>query len=238
VEKRILIIVPAFNEEENIIQVIDSLKSINPRWDILVINDCSLDRTRQVVEADGRARLVNLSSNLGIGGAVQTGFKYADRKAYDIAIQFDGDGQHKAEEIRQLLWPIESDEADVVIGSRFLVAHDGWKSTAIRRIGIRLFELVNTVMARQRITDNTSGFRAYNRRAIGFLAGNYPEDYPEPEAVVILKRNGFRLKEVATDMQERQGGASSILGLHPVYYIIKVMIAVFIASMKPKSKNQ
>jgi glycosyltransferase involved in cell wall biosynthesis len=168
---------------------------------------------------------------LGIGGAVQTGFKYADRHGYEAAIQFDADGQHLAGEIAKLLQPLVAGEADVVLGSRFL-GLKSFRSTFARRIGIAMFSFVNSLLVGQPISDNTSGFRAYNRRAIGFLARHYPIDYPEPEAVVLLKRNGFSLKEVPVAMQARQGGISSIHGLGSGYYMIKVMLAVAMTRLR------
>jgi glycosyltransferase involved in cell wall biosynthesis len=236
-EPTVLIIVPSYNEADNILTVLQSLHEMNSSWDILVINDCSTDDTAKIVESSNLAILVSLPYNLGIGGAVQTGFKYAARKGYDIAVQFDGDGQHQACEIRKILEPIISNQAEVVIGSRFLENHNGWKSTRMRRIGIKIFDIITFLLIRQRFTDNTSGFRAYNKRAIQFLARSYSVDYPEPETIVVLKKNGFILREVAASMQERRGGDSSIMGLYSIYYMVKVILAVIIASIKPRHKN-
>ncbi len=232
-----LIIIPAYNEAENIVKVIRSLKSVNPRWDIAVINDCSKDDTGGLAASTGKATVINLPYNLGIGGAVQTGFKIAGKYGYDIAVQFDGDGQHKAEEIPKLLAPIISREADVVIGSRFCRKNKGFKSTFSRRIGIKVFEIVNSLIIRQKITDNTSGFRAMNRKAFTFLADNYPSDYPEPEAVILLGKNGFIIKEVYAEMRERQGGRSSIFGLRNFYYMIKVLISELMAASRTKERR-
>jgi glycosyltransferase involved in cell wall biosynthesis len=232
--KKVLIIIPAYNEASNIEKVIHSLKSEDSCWDIVVVNDGSHDSTGKAAEATGKAFVINLPCNLGIGGAVQTGFMFARLYGYDTVLQFDGDGQHKASEIPKLLQPIIDDQCDIVIGSRFCVKHQGWKSTFARRIGIKIFELVNSLLIGQKITDNTSGFRAYNRKSINFLADNYPTDYPEPEAVVLLGKNHFRIKEVWVEMQERQGGVSSISGLKPIYYIVKVMLAVLFSALRPR----
>jgi glycosyltransferase involved in cell wall biosynthesis len=178
------------------------------------------------------AKVIDLSSNLGIGGAVQTGFKYASRNGYRVAIQFDGDGQHIAAEIPNLLKTLEDSGSAMVIGSRFLQPHNGFRSTFARRIGIRIFGLLNSLLIGQRITDSTSGFRAYNRPAIEFLAINYPSDYPEPETVILLGKNGFRMSEVFSMMRERQGGDSSISGLTGIYYMIKVILAVLMAVLR------
>jgi glycosyltransferase involved in cell wall biosynthesis len=228
-----LIIIPAYNEEENIRRTIDSLDDIQA--DILVVNDCSTDQTVKLAQETGKVEIVDLSCNLGIGGAVQTGFIYARENEYDCAVQFDGDGQHIAGEIPKLISFIERGQADVVIGSRFCEKHEGFRSTASRRLGIRFFQWINHLITGQKITDCTSGFRAYNRLAITLLAKNYPSDFPEPEAVTILGRNGFRIREVYVEMQERQGGISSIGGLKSVYYMIKVSLSILLTWLRPKN---
>lgn len=231
---KIIIIIPAFNEEKNISSVIKSLNELDKNMDIAVINDGSNDRTGPVAEESGKAYVINLPCNLGIGGAVQTGFIFARKEGYDIAIQFDGDGQHIAEEIPKILQPILNSAADVVIGSRFLINDQGFKSTWTRRIGIKIFEFMNTLFISQKITDNTSGFRAYNREAIDFLSVNYPVDYPEPEAVVLLGRNGFVIKEIPVIMKDRTQGKSSISGLKSFYYMIKVTLSIIMTAMRSR----
>lgn len=234
--KNVLIIIPAYNEAENIASVIQNLyEKGKDTWDLLVVNDASDDTTGLIAISTGKANVVNLPFNLGIGGGVQTGFKYAKRYGYDFALQFDGDGQHKVEEIPKLLEIVQSGSADVAIGSRFNQKHDGFKSSFVRRLGIRLFEWFSYLLIRQRITDHTSGFRAFNREAIEFLAENYPSDYPEPEAVVLLGKNGFRMQEVFTQMMERKGGISSISLMKGPYYMIKVMLSMFMASIRSKT---
>lgn len=234
----ILVIVPAYNEAANIANVIRDIEALDLACDILVVNDGSCDQTGSTAAA--MAWVINLPANIGIGGAVQTGFKFASRNGYQVAIQFDGDGQHLAAEIPKLLRCLADRGADMVIGSRFLQSHDGFRSTFPRRIGIKIFEILNSLLIGQRITDNTSGFRAYNRKAIEFLAFTYPADYPEPEAVILLGKNGFRLAEVFTMMRERQGGDSSIAGLTGIYYMIKVLLAVLVTVLRKPSagKNQ
>jgi len=232
--KRILIIVPAYNEKDNIGQVIHKLYTENRDWDILVINDASTDNTSAIARETGHAEVINLPFNLGIGGCVQTGFLYARNKDYDFALQFDGDGQHSAEEIHKLLEIVMNDEADVAIGSRFNRKQDGFKSSSIRRIGIRIFEWFSYLLIQQHITDHTSGFRAYNRKAVHFLADHYPSDYPEPEVVILLGKNGFNIKETFTQMHERKGGVSSIPLTKGPYYMIKVMLAMFMSAIRSK----
>lgn len=228
----ILVIVPAYNEAKNIAQVITDLKSIETALDILVVNDGSADGTSQAARATGQALVIDLPKNLGIGGAVQTGFKFAARNGYPMALQFDGDGQHIAAEITKLLRMVGEGGANMVIGSRFLEKQEGFRSTFVRRIGIRVFQVLNSLLIRQKITDNTSGFRAYDRRAIEFLAQHYPVDYPEPEAVILLGKNGFKIAETATLMRERQGGGSSIAGIRGGYYMVKVVLAILMTSLR------
>ena len=232
-----LIIIPAYNEANTIAAVIDSLADLDRDLDIMVINDGSQDDTVDHIRAGNRARVIDLACNLGIGGAVQTGFLYAVRHNYDIAVKFDGDGQHLALEVEVLLQTLLAEEADVVIGSRFL-AEGGFRSTFSRRLGIRLLELVNSFCLGRRLRDNTSGFRAYNRRTIEFLAENYPAiDYPEPEEVVVLARNGFNVIETAVAMAPRQGGSSSISPGRSLHYMAKVLLAILMTHLRPAVKQ-
>ena len=232
--KKILIIVPAYNEADNIRAVIHKLHAENEDWDVLVINDASSDDTNVIAHETGHAEVINLPFNLGIGGCVQTGFRYARNNDYDFALQFDGDGQHSAEEIHKLLDIVMNDEADVAIGSRFSRKHNGYKSSSFRRVGIRVFEWLSFLLINQHITDHTSGFRAYNRKAVHFLADHYPSDYPEPEVIILLGKNGFRMKETFTQMHERKGGVSSIPLTKGPYYMIKVMLAMFMSAIRSK----
>jgi len=218
----------------NIKKVIDDIDEIQANIDILVINDGSTDNTGHIAEETGKAYVINLPCNLGIGGCVQTGFKFAKKNNYDVAFQFDGDGQHKASEIDKILKPIQDGQVDVVIGSRFLIKNDGFQSTYWRRVGIKIFEIVNSTLIKQNIKDNTSGFRAYNKKAIHFLSDHYPSDYPEPEAIITLGKNGFRLSEVSVVMKERGSGESSISGVHSFYYMVKVLLAIFMNSLRPR----
>ncbi len=234
---KVLLIIPALNEAETIVSVIESLKREDPAWDILVVDDASQDDTARRAGATGCAVVARLSSNLGIGGAVQTGFLYARDRGYEVALQFDADGQHLASEVRTLLAPIREGRADAVIGSRFARSRAGYRPSALRRLGIRFFGTLNFILTGRRITDNTSGFRAYGRRAFAFLAENYPTDYPEPESVVLLSRNGFRIVEVPVAMKERSGGRSSIAGWTSAFYMVKVALAVLMAALRPRIKE-
>jgi len=227
-----LIIVPAFNEEKNIVRVIEDLKRTEIKPDVLVINDGSIDMTGPLAKSTKNALVVDLPTNLGIGGAVQTGFKFAARNNYRFAVQFDGDGQHIASEIPKLLEVLQNGKINIALGSRFLERSVGFRSTFSRRMGIKIFKAVNSLLIGQKITDNTSGFRAYDHKAIEFLARYYPIDYPEPEAVILLGRNGFTMRELSVSMQERQGGGSSISGLTGIYYMVKVLLAILMTAMR------
>lgn len=237
---KVLIIVPAYNEAIIIKSVLESIINENPDWDILVINDGSSDKTGEIAAELEKVKVINLPCNLGIGGAVETGFKYALYYNYDMAVQFDGDGQHKASEIKKILEPLALDRADIVIGSRFLLKSSNWKPKFSRRLGIKIFSLVNSILIGQKITDNTSGFRAYNKRTIEFLAkDNYPTDYPEPEAIILLGKNGFKIMEVFVEMQERTEGKSTISGLKQLYYMFKVLLSILVSSIRaPQIKKK
>ncbi len=234
---KILAIVPAYNEADSIVGVIKDINTAAEGVDILIVDDGSKDNTKALALSTGMAEVISLVANLGIGGAVQTGFKYAQRHGYDIAIQFDGDGQHIADQISVITSPIQKGEADMVIGSRFVKKHDGWKSSLARRIGIYTFTMLNAVLIGKRITDSTSGFRAYSKEAIEFLSDYYPQDYPEPETVILLGRNGFGIQEKFTIMQERTGGKSSISFVGGIYYMMKVMLAMMITALRAPSRE-
>ncbi|MDD5508298.1 MAG: glycosyltransferase family 2 protein [Bacteroidales bacterium] len=233
---RILAVIPAFNEQETIGGLLESMRDAKKRhsFDILVINDASTDETAALARRSGLACVIDLPCNLGVGGAVQTGFLYALKNGYDFIFQFDADGQHRTDEIGNLLDPVRKDEADVIIGSRFFERHAGFRSSWGRRIGIRLLQYMTRILIHQAVTDCTSGFRAYNRRAIEFLAEHYPVDYPEPEVVILLGKQGFRIKEVFTPMNERQGGRSSITFLRGPYYMVKVMLSMIMVAVRAR----
>jgi glycosyltransferase involved in cell wall biosynthesis len=220
-------IVPAHNEEGSIVGVVRQIRAFDEGLEIVVIDDGSWDRTARVAR-DAGARVVSLPFNLGIGGAVQTGFRLAEEEGFDLVVRLDGDGQHLASELPKLLAPILDDRADIVVGSRFAGAGD-YRPPLARRLGIRLFAGVVSTLTRQRVTDTTSGFQACNRRAIRLFAADYPHDYPEVEATVMVFKHRLRLAEVHVAMQERTAGRSSIGALASVYYAVKVMLAVFVA---------
>ena len=227
---KILVIVPAYSEECCIQGVIEDLRKNFPQGDILVVNDGSTDMTSEIAKALG-VKVIDLPYNVGIGGAMQTGFLYALREGYDAAIQFDGDGQHHADQIEKILKPFLSNSADLVVGSRFL-SDAGFTSSVQRRIGSKILSFVVSLIAGQRITDTTSGFRVYGRNTLEFFSENYPEDYPEVEAFVLAHKKGLRIVEVPSEIGPRTGGKSSITFTQAVYYMVKVMLAIFVDLLK------
>lgn len=227
---KILIIVPAYNEEVNISGVINDLRENFPEGDILIVNDGSKDKTEFIAKGLG-VRVLNLPYNLGIGGAMQTGYRYAKLYNYDIAVQFDGDGQHIASEIKKLTSALIDNSVDLVVGSRFLNQKD-YKPSFFRQIGISFFSFLLSIILGMRVTDTTSGFRAVNKRVINFFSDIYPDDYPEVEALVLLHKEGFKINEVAVNMKQRKGGRSSITPFKSIYYMIKVLLAVLIDLIK------
>lgn len=226
---KILAIVPAYNEEQGIKHVVELFQNID-NVDVIVINDCSKDRTSEVCREYG-LNVIDLPANLGIGGAVQTGYKYAQLKGYDIAIQVDGDGQHNPSYIHKLIQPIIKGNADLVIGSRYL-NKEGFQSSFIRRVGINYFTFLINLLQKKKITDPTSGFRAANKKVIELFSNRYPIDYPEPESIVFLLRNKYKIEEVPVVMNERMGGESSINAFKSVYYMIKVSLAIIIDNLR------
>jgi glycosyltransferase involved in cell wall biosynthesis len=221
-------IVPALNEEHTIGRVIDELRAFDPGLDVVVVDDGSLDGTARVATAKG-ARVLRLPFNLGIGGAVQTGFRFAFEQDYDVAVRVDGDGQHDPAQLARVLEPVLRGDADIAVGSRFAAeAAGGYRSSRSRRIGIRLLAWTVSRIVGQRVTDTTSGFQAVNREGIRLFARDYPHDYPEVEATVMVFRHRLRLAEVAVEMRERGGGRSSITALRSIYYMVKVLLAIFV----------
>ena len=220
-----LAIVPAFNEEGSVAGVVRELLARGD-LDVLVVDDGSTDRTGAEARAAG-ARVLPLPYNLGIGGAVQAGFRFARRHDYDVAIQVDGDGQHLPSEIDRLLDPLRDGSADVALGSRY-VEDTQYRSSIPRRLGMILFSSFVSRITGRRFWDTTSGFRASSRPVIAYLAEHYPSDYPEVEALVLLSRAGFRIREIACRFRDRQGGRSSITPLRSVYYMVKVTLAILL----------
>lgn len=226
---RVLVIIPAYNEADNIVQVVRHMKEEVPWCDYLVVNDGSTDGTLALCEQE-EFHYLDLPINMGIGGAVQAGYIYAYKNNYDIAVQMDGDGQHDPAYLDTLLDPILKEEADVVIGSRFL-EREGFQTSASRRVGINILSLLILLTTGKRIKDVTSGYRAVNRMFIEIYSRDYPMDYPEPEAIVSAIMHLGRVQEVPVQMRAREGGVSSITFKKSIYYMIKVTLAILLCRM-------
>lgn len=228
---RKLVIIPAFNEEQGIVPAVRGILEQAPGYDYLVINDCSKDRTLQICRENG-FNVVNLPINLGIGGAVQTGYRYAYENGYDIAVQMDGDAQHDASYLKDMEKVLLEENCDMVIGSRF-IEKQGFQSNGMRRAGIRWFAGMTRLLFGQRITDSTSGMRMCGRRVMELFVKDYPRDYPEPETVCRLLRHKFKVKEVPVVMRSRVGGKSSLASAKSsVYYMVKVTLAILIERLR------
>ena len=224
-------IVPAWNEAEVIGAVVGEIKRVRSDIEVVVVDDASQDDTAEVAEGHG-ATVLRLPFNVGIGGAVQTGFRYALEQGYARAVRLDGDGQHDASQIPRILAPIEEGVADLVIGSRFVDPGGSYRPPFARRMGIRVFARLVSLLCRQRVTDTTSGFVALDRAGIELFAAEYPHDYPEVESTLVALRSGLRLAQVQVEMRERTTGSSSITFLRSLYYIVKVTLALLVASLR------
>lgn len=225
---KILLVIPAYNEKENLPKLLAKIDAESADYDILVINDCSTDNTEKIMR-NGNHDMINLPINLGIGGAVQTGFKYARLHGYDIVIQLDGDGQHNPEYIKGMVEKI-NEGFNVCIGSRF-IDKKGYQSTNIRRVGIRFFRLLLKILTGHSFTDPTSGFRAFDKQAIEYFSRIYPADYAEPESIIMLVKKKMTIAEIPVIMNRREKGRSSIGSGNSIYYGIKVTLAICIASL-------
>ncbi len=236
VEKKIILIIPAFNEESNILHTYQSIEEYNRKhgtnYDVIVINDGSVDKTRKILVRNNIPH-ISLIRNLGIGGAVQTGYKYALDHKYDIAVQFDGDGQHDISGVQKITAPILSGEADFCIGSRFIQnINDNFRTTASRRMGIRIISSFIRFVTGVKVYDTTSGFRAVNRKVMKEFSCKYPIEYPEPITTTEMLKKGYRVKEVPVLMHERQGGTSSIASWKNIYYMVNVLLTILIMKLR------
>lgn len=225
-----LVIIPAYNERDSILSTVKDIQMNAPGFDYIVVNDCSKDNTLQVCRENG-IKVLDLPVNLGIGGAVQTGYLYALNNGYDLAVQFDGDGQHDARFLQYMADELVDKQADMVIGSRF-IDNKGFQSSGIRRVGIRFFAFLTGALFGKKITDATSGMRMCNRKVIELFVKDYPRDYPEPESVCRLLREKYSVLEVPVEMRERNAGVSSISMKKSVYYMIKVSLSILIERIR------
>lgn len=235
-DKKILVIIPCYNEEDNIVNTVENLRAVCPEVDYLVVNDCSTDRSAEILK-EHHYPFLDLPVNLGIGGNVQCGYLYAVHHGYDVAVQMDGDGQHDPAYLASVVEPVARGEVDMCVGSRF-ITKEGFQTSAMRRAGIRLLSGLIRLLCGVRVLDVTSGFRATGRRLTEFFARNYAQDYPEPEAIISAVLNGFRVGEAPVVMAERMGGTSSISPLRSVYYMVKVSIALVVYRLtRPRRKG-
>lgn len=237
--KKILIIIPAYNEEKNILRTYDEIKKYNEKnktkYDVIVINDGSTDNTEKILQLNNIPHIC-LPANLGIGGAVQTGYKYAYYNDYDIAIQYDGDGQHDINYVKKIIKPILDDKKDFIIGSRFVEDLSKFKTTKSRRMGISILSFFIKLMSGKKIYDTTSGFRAANKKIIEEFAKEYPQEYPEPITNLELVKKGYRVDEIAVNMRERKEGKSSIHTWKNAYYMINVCLSIIVFGFRRYKK--
>lgn len=232
----VCVVIPAFNEESSIGQVVQRVRVLLPHATVVVVNDGSLDATTAAAMREG-ARVLALPFNLGIGGAVQTGLKYGWRQGFDAVLEIDADGQHDPNFARRLIDELHNKKADLVIGSRF-IASTAYRSSILRRFGIHLFSWLIKLVTGRRVYDSTSGYRAYSRRAINFLKDRYPTDFPEPESIVMLLQNGFRIVEVPVEMGRRTGGHSVVrhdFSWKASYFVLSNAIAILVSSLKRRN---
>ena len=218
---KVLVIIPCYNEEKNILNVVKEIKKY--KYDYVVINDGSSDKSLEILKKN-KLNYINLHNNVGIGAAMQTGYKYAYDNDYDIAVQFDGDGQHNASYIKRIIEPIEESNVNMVIGSRFVGKESEFKSTKTRQLGIKILSLLLKKMTKSEIKDMTSGFRAVDKDIIKFFAKSYPYEYPEPVTNFYLSIKNYNIKEVSVSMRERMHGKSSISSLKSIYYMFNVIL--------------
>ena len=229
---KVLIIVPAYNEQDNIEKVVRNLTEKCPEYDYLIVNDCSKDDTPEICDRE-KFNHIDLCCNLGIGGGVQSGYLYAYQIGYDYAVQIDGDGQHDPVYISEMIELLEKENADMAVGSRF-ITKEGFQSSGMRRFGINFLSGLIKLVSGAKVKDVTSGFRVVNKKYIEFFSKEYADDYPEPEAIVAVTLSGGKVVEAPVVMYEREGGVSSISPFKSVYYMIKVTLAILLYRMNFK----
>ncbi|MEA5051087.1 MAG: glycosyltransferase family 2 protein [Oscillospiraceae bacterium] len=233
---KVLVIIPAYNEEEAIRSVVEELRAKAPACDYVVVNDCSTDGTRRVLRENG-FRYIDVPVNLGIGGGVQTGYRYAAERGYDVTVQLDGDGQHDPAYIEAIVGPVARGECDMCVGSRF-IKKEGFQTSFMRRFGIRFLKWLIFINCGARVSDTTSGFRACSKELTAFFARHYAQDYPEPEAILSAVLAGFTVAEAPVVMRERAGGSSSIKPWHSAYFMFKVSLAIILGRFKTKREKR
>lgn len=237
-DNKILIIIPAYNEEANILNVVNNIKKYKKtKLDYIVINDGSKDSTKKVLETNN-INYIDLPFNMGIGAAVQTGYRYAYKNNYDICIQFDGDGQHDINYVDKLIKPITNGDADMVVGSRYIEDISEFKSTFARQLGIKCISIFIKLLSHKKLKDVTSGYRAVNKDIIKIFSDEYPQEYPEPITNYALLKNNYKVKEVGVNMYERASGKSSINFIKSIYYVFNVFMSILFINLKKYKKEE
>ncbi len=237
---KVLLIIPSYNEEENVLnnykRIVKHNEKYKTNYDVIIVNDGSKDKTEEICK-ENNIPYISLIHNLGIGGAVQTGYKYAYEHGYDVAVQFDGDGQHDVRYVENIIKPLKDKKADMVIGSRFIdKSSSEFKTSRARRIGIKLISFFIKIITKKKIYDTTSGFRAVDKKLIERFANNYPVEYPEPVSTTEVLRLGYRVEEIPVSMNERENGVSSIKAWKNVYYMINVILSIIIIGLGVSDK--
>lgn len=237
---KVLLIIPSYNEEENVLnnykRIVKHNEKYKTNYDVIIVNDGSKDKTEKICK-ENNIPYISLIHNLGIGGAVQTGYKYAYEHGYDVAVQFDGDGQHDVRYVENIIKPLKDKKADMVIGSRFIdKSSSEFKTSRARRIGIKLISFFIKIITRKKIYDTTSGFRAVDKKLIERFANNYPVEYPEPVSTTEVLRLGYRVEEIPVSMNERENGVSSIKAWKNVYYMVNVILSIIIIGLGVSDK--
>lgn len=231
-----LLVIPAYNEQDNIVALAEHISSARPDIDFIVINDGSTDQTGALCK-NHNIPCIDLTFNLGIGGAVQTGYRYAQKHGYECAVQFDGDGQHDLASLEEVLRPIEAGECDLALGSRFLGEKSEYETSLMRRVGIGWINTLIRILTGATITDCTSGYRAASKPVIELFAHQYPTHYPEPESIVALLKKGYSVKEYPVNMFARTGGRSSIHSWKAIYYMVNVTLALLILGLTSQRRK-
>lgn len=235
---KVLLVIPSYNEEENLLsnynKIVEFNKNSDIKYDSIIIDDGSIDQTKEIC-VENNIPHISLINNLGIGGAVQTGYKYALENNYDIAVQFDGDGQHDINYVKKIIDPIINNECDMCIGSRFINSNSSeFKSSFARRIGIKIISIFIKLKTGKKVYDTTSGFRAINVKIITDFAKDYPVEYPEPISTVEVLKKGYVVKEVPVSMNERERGKSSIRAWKKIYYMFNVILSIIVTGFGGK----
>lgn len=237
-DQKVLIVIPAYNEQNRIGEIVQSLKHVLPTVTILVVNDCSSDDTAGEALKAG-AIVVTHPINLGYGAGLETGYLYALKNGFEFVVQMDGDGQHLPEEVPKILTPVLDRDADIIIGSRYMFFASTYRTSFVRRMGQKFFGIIFSLITGYNITDPTSGFQCLNKKAFAlFSHGHFPHDFPDTDVLLIAHYAGLRVKEIPVVMVERSGGVSIHSGLKPFYYVIKMILSIIMVVLNYRRWKQ